>query len=176
MDKLKKLIENRREEFDIHDLDFNNSWQEIESSLDKRKRVVEIKWLWRVAAAFIIGVSITAMVYAMNIYLSPSSGLAYQESPEWTETEKYYSDKVNEKIQAIHSRNVNLDEVIMEDMNLLDQAYADLKDDLADDADNDEVISAMILNYQIKLKILERILVEIQVKDDAEQNEESFNL
>ncbi len=176
MDKFKKLIEKRRDEFEVYNSDFDAMWPEIESGLNKSKKAIEIKWIWRVAAAFIIGVGITAMLYTKNMDLTDADGLAYQVSPDWAETEIYYSDRVSEKIQAIHARNVNLDGVIMQDMELLNQAYADLKNDLADGANNDEVINAMILNYQVKLEILEGILVEIQERDEDEQNEESFNL
>ncbi|MDA0193804.1 MAG: hypothetical protein O2887_01285 [Bacteroidetes bacterium] len=175
MDNFKKLIKKRRDEFEIYDLDFDDLWPEIEIRLNKTKRAIEIKWLWRVAAAFIIGVGVTTLLYTKNLSTNEQSLLTYELSPEWAETEQYYTDMISEKIEAIHARNMNLDEVIMQDMELLDQAYADLRKDLEDDADNDEVISAMILNYQVKLEILERILEEIQESKD-EQNDEGFNL
>jgi len=176
MDKLRKRVEEGRDEFEVYSSEFDALWPEIEARLNGNKRTLEIKWIWRVAAAFVVGVGITAMLYTKNVNLADADELALQISPEWAETEQYYVDKVNEKIEAIHARNVNLDGVISEDMQLLDLAYSELRNDLADGTDNEEVISAMIMNYQIKLEILERILEEVQERDQDEQNEESFNL
>ena len=78
-------------------------------------------------------------------------------------------------MDAIKSSRIELDPLIMEDMELLDNAYSELKSDLADGVDNEEVINAMISNYQIKLDILERILIEIKEKEEN-GFEESFEL
>ena len=45
----------------------------------------------------------------------------------------------------------------------------ELKDDLNDNADNDEVIQAMIQNYRIKLEILEEMLNQIKSTQERTQ-------
>ena len=51
-------------------------------------------------------------------------------------------------------------------------AFMELSQDLIDEAQNEEVVRAMIDNYRLKLKILERILEDL----DKEANEEAINL
>jgi len=174
-DKLKQIIEERRHSFDIYETDVDQLWPQIEKGIARKQRENETKWLWRVAAAFIIGVGITIAMYSFNQNTFDSNELAYQVSPEWAETEQYYAIQIDEKLQAIQASHVELDPLIMEDMKLLDVAYTELRDDLADGADNEEVINAMISNYQIKLEILERILEEVQEKDEN-GDEENFEL
>ena len=173
-DRLKQLVEEHKEDFEIYSTDADLSWPEIEKGLTSRQRHLEIKWAWRVAAAFVVGVGITLLFTVMGTDYDGDT-LAYEISPEWMETEQFYSLQINEKMAAIQSSNVELDPLILEDISLLDQAYRELKMDLADGADNEEVINAMISNYQIKLQILERILMEI---NENEENgyEENFEL
>ena len=44
----------------------------------------------------------------------------------------------------------------------MDQVFAELKTDLEENVDNEEVITAMMENYRLKLQILEEILVELE--------------
>ena len=63
------------------------------------------------------------------------------------------------------------------DMEELDEVYVELKEDLKDNASNPEVIEAMILNYRVKLEILEDLLNQLKQKEN--QNDEtdvSFSL
>ena len=53
----------------------------------------------------------------------------------------------------------------------LDRVFLDLKDDLKDNADNEEVIEAMIQNYRLKLEILEEMLMVLKESDNT-QNEQ----
>ncbi|MEQ9423367.1 MAG: hypothetical protein RJQ09_03035 [Cyclobacteriaceae bacterium] len=179
MDKFKEIVENQKPDFDIYNTDIDTLWPEIEKGIDKRQRILSFKRIMRVAAAFVIGVAITALLYSTNRIEVFNDQLAYEISPEWAETERFYVDMIGEKMSAIRASAVELDPVILEDMQLLDEAYSELKTDLADDADNEEVINAMISNYKIKLEILEKILIEIQGSIDSEENDESdenFNL
>ena len=52
----------------------------------------------------------------------------------------------------------------------MDRAFAELKQDLKDNADNAEVIAAMMNHYRLKLQILEKMLNEIQEENESEEN------
>jgi hypothetical protein len=57
------------------------------------------------------------------------------------------------------------DDRILEDLNAMDDAFADLKSDLEDNVDNEEVIMAMMENYRLKLQILEEILSKLEKEE-----------
>ena len=63
---------------------------------------------------------------------------------------------------------------IWEDLELLDRAYEDLKKDLKEQVDQEEVALAMIENQRAKLKILEQVLDEIESK--ADNNAETLDI
>ena len=62
---------------------------------------------------------------------------------------------------------------LIEDFTEMDKAFLELKEDLKDDVDNEEVVEAMINNYRLKLKILERIMIEIEEKDNESKYSDS---
>ena len=68
----------------------------------------------------------------------------------------------------------NLTHCVFTDLEQLDEVYKELMNDLQDNADNEEVVQAMIENYRIRLQILEQILNEIKGEQDEETDEISI--
>ena len=96
-DKLKNVVDEHRSSFDIYNTDFNQLWPEIEKGIVTRQKSIEIEWIWRVAAAFVIGIGLTLMINSLSQTSADGDELAYQISPEWQETEQYYSLRISEK-------------------------------------------------------------------------------
>jgi hypothetical protein len=69
-------------------------------------------------------------------------------------------------MQQISNYRDEIDPQIFEDLEALDQAMAELENDLRDNIDNEEVINAMIQNYRIKLEILEQIQAQLENEDN----------
>ena len=61
-------------------------------------------------------------------------------------------------------------EVLNLDLVELEGVFEDLKKDLKDDSDNQEVIEAMIQNYRIKLEILEEMLLQLNKTTNPDEN------
>ena len=70
------------------------------------------------------------------------------------------------------SYNLEIQNDVNEELAILDSAMIELKEDLNDDISNREVVEAMILNYRMKLKVLEDILKYLS----PEQKEEQTNI
>jgi len=153
LDNLKNHIESNREEFEPFSFDTKKGWKEISPSLRSSD-----KWpFWKImsAAACII------LVAAGSIYqLNPKP-----ENTEIAEIENYYQSEINHKITLVKSQLG--DAQVLEDLEEMDKAFAELKSDLKDNVDNEEVIQAMMENYQLKLKILEEILNELEKENSA---------
>lgn len=155
LDNLKDHIDNKRDEFEIYPFDTDSGWNEISKKVnpDKQKRDP-----WKIAGiaacfACIIGCSI--------FFINPT-----QSNDEITELERYYNSEINQKITLVKSQLE--DDRILQDLNTMDQAFAELKADLKDNVDNQEVITAMMENYQLKLQILEEIINELE-KEKSEE-------
>jgi len=99
---------------------------------------------------------------------------------EIQETEQYYSQMVTQRYDELKPflmENPGALRMLTDDMEELDEVYLDLKEDLKDNVSNPEVIEAMILNYRVKLEILEDLLNQLKEKENQDyENDESYSL
>lgn len=172
MDNMKKWAEKNRTKADKHfETNLDSLWEGIDKGLNKSRRFpfYSQKWL-RWAAGLIL------LLVAGGLFFFPSQpreGFAlYQVSPELADTEFYYSSQLGEKMEIIQSSGIEIDPRLYSDLEQLGEVYKDLMKDLKDNADNEEVVQAMIQNYRIRLQMLEQILNEIQ-EDEKEESDET---
>ncbi len=160
---LKNFIDVNRESFEIYDYD-QADWQGIADRLDssqgKNKSVIiPLKYLWRSAAMFAV---ILGAVFYMSWLNWKSHSQHAMMSAELQEAEYYYGELIATRVAAISKLDQGAEEEAFRNMEALDQAFIELKTDLKDNADNEEVLHAMIDNYKIKLEILEQIIQQLE--------------
>lgn len=156
LDNLKDHIEGQRDDFETYPFDSDKGWEDIKAKVAPNHQK---KDPWKIAGvaacfAFILGGTI--------FFVNPVS----QVNNEIAELEEYYNGEINQKITLV--KNQLKDDRILQDLNTMDQAFAELKADLRDNVDNQEVITAMMENYQLKLQILEEIIKELE-KEKSEE-------
>lgn len=187
-DKLERFIIENQNEFD--DLEPNPAiWDKIGKREPKK---IELNWtriLVRVAAVVVIFVSSFIFIdYMVNQGGEPGlakSEIGAQEGEtmyqELIEAEFYYNSQIEQRKQEFYhlaGNNSPLRDEINIELSELDNIFRDLKEDLKDNADNEEVVVAMIQNYRLKLEILEEILLQLDSSKDNKKNyeEESVNM
>ncbi len=182
-DKLEKFIIDNREAFD--DLELQPElWEKVEIRKPKK---VSINWRnigLRVAAVVLIFVS----SYYFHDFVQNRSNrqgaplsTAYSEDQKGMyrrliEAEFYYTAQIEEtkaEVYQLTSNNHRLRSEINDELLDLERAFTELKNDLRDNADNEEVIVAMIRNYRIKLEILNDILNQLQPNEIKKNNDEA---
>ncbi|MEQ8475758.1 hypothetical protein [Fulvivirga sp.] len=161
-DNFKDFVNNQREDFEVYEIDKDQLWDKIDQNLHPHHYT---GW-WKMAAAIAL-----IFVISGTLYISLRTPALPQEV---IEAENYYSATMADQMRFIKSQKIELDPAILRDLDTLDQEYESLKNDLKDDIDNEEVISAMIETYRVKLEILEQILNEIQGNDTEEDDEVSI--
>lgn len=169
-DPLKKHIDSRRTDFDPFEADFEGIWGEVSKALDAKegstpKRTSLWPKLWKAAAMLSLAMGIGWLIIPRSQPM-----VANTAKSQWLETQEFYSAAIEEKMQVLDRKKETLDSRIFEDLEALDQAMKELKTDLNDQADNEEVVNAMVRNYQIKLKILEEILEQLQ-QNESDDNQ-----
>lgn len=187
-DKLEKFIIDHRDEFD--DLEPNPAiWQKIEKRQPEKTEFNWTRVLIRVAAVVVIFVS----SYIFFDYVSNEQGrqaFTETEKPDPNDTqiyqdlieaEYYYTSQIEyskEEFYRLAGNNSALREEINIELSELDRIYRELKEDLKDNADNEEVVVAMIQNYRLKLEILEEILIQLQPANEnkSDYENESVNM
>ena len=85
---------------------------------------------------------------------------------------KKFQEKIEEKLDMIKASAEMIEPEVHIQLELLDDEYQSLRNDLKDNADSEEVINAMIENYRLKLHMLEKILEEIQKNNENIDYEE----
>ena len=183
-DGLEKFVNDNRKAFDIHQPN-PNLWANIEaqlgeieptdkivplfaveSSLQQTTKVRSIRSRYlRYASVAAVGLLLLAIGGVIGSQFS--NGFSHSNSPaielsdisdEYAETEAYYASQVNSNIEKL--KKLNYDESILDDIEELDEAFQELKRELGASSafSDEEIIKAMIENYQMKIEILERVL------------------
>ena len=184
MDRLEKFVIQNKESFDTLEPP-SHLWEKIQkddigkASPNKIIQLPVIKWTVRIAAAVIIFI---ASYYWHDFQYSQSllKEKTMAASPllnEFLEAKYYYTAQIDaetEKFYSITVGNNSLREEIKLELDELDKEFAQLKEDLTDNADNEDVIAAMIQTYRLKLSILQDIMQQLQEqKSEKNSNHET---
>jgi len=166
-DRLKDNVGQNRSEFEVYGTDFDSLWSGIEDKLDQEQSSKPV--FWRIAAA--VALLMVSVASLLTVNTSDQEGLAlHQISIELAETEQYYMQQISQRMQVID----NYPDVSIQakkEITALDSIYNELKVDLKDNVDNEEVVSAMIENYRLKLELLEGILQNIRKEENSDEDE-----
>ena len=177
-DELKKYTEQHRPSFESYKLDLDEAWSGIDSRLNELDgKSHNFPWMriMKVAAIFLVIMTVAFGYYlnSQRLELDKNGIALHNISSELADTEAFYANQIAEKIKLIEVSVGNIDPQISTQLEILDEDYQSLKEDLRDDADSEEVINAMIEYYRLKLGMLEKILDEIQ-KNDTKDHEEAL--
>ena len=196
MDKLKNFIDENRHEFETFKApdalwaNISQQLQKSESQGNKRKekvvkttkkstKVVKMysfsrPMLMRVAASVLI---LLVLGLGWVSYKMDKLNNAVAQNPQLSETEQYYDKIFQAKLVEVKSYEQDdlYDPDLLTDIQELEQIYNDLRNDLKEDANNEQVMEAMIRNYRIRIELLERMLEEIKTKKKPKYNFEEKN-
>jgi hypothetical protein len=174
-DSLEKFIIDNRERFDSRDPD-PALLKKVEAGLRRTRRFGTGTILRRVAVVLLIfaaSYGVNEVVHRIHdgTKTARRSDVRPPENaiPGFNETEAYYAGLLSRKMDELKPIIANcpsLEEELNFDLSELDSIYSDLKKDLKDNLDNQEVIEAIIENYRLKISILEDLLTEIKPTDD----------
>ncbi len=179
-DRLEEFVKQHREQFDQREPD-PSIWLKINpdnQTVANERR--PMRWLRIAAAVAMIFAGSTAGIYFLTGGFAEADRYSSELYQEVLETEQYYSQIVSDRyneLQPFLVSNPAANEMLSADMEELDEVYKELKEDLKDNASNPEVIEAMILNYRVKLEILEDLLNQLKEKENQDYEEdESYSL
>jgi hypothetical protein len=177
-DKLEKFVIENRSEFDVYE-PAPELWDRIRKPQPK---IIRITWktvFWRVAAVIVIFVAswfIHDWVQNTNeksVAVQETENPGNEQVNELMEAEIFYTSQINTAKEEIIELSGN-DKGLLDDINLdmveLDKIFKELKNDLKDNSDNEEVINAMIQNYRIKLEVLKEILTQLKKSKNLEND------
>jgi hypothetical protein len=184
-DKLERFIIENREAFD--DIQPKaDLFRKIETG--KKRKTIHLNWktiAMRAAAVVVIFIS---SYYFHDFMQNHNRNTALTVNNDRMNTEQsqmyielqeasfYYSSQIEETKAIVYrmtGSNADLRREINNELMDLDKVFQELKDDLKDNADNEEVIVAMIQNYRLKLEILKDILNQLKAADEKNNRDEA---
>lgn len=181
-DKLEQFMRQNREAFDT-ETPGEHLWAGIKKPKPKRTlQWYQIKSMLSKASAVVL--IFTASYYFHEFRSSSNSDqsaeIANAEAlndpayAEFTEAERYYVAQIDvskDELYTLINQKPNLRKEIDAELDDLDRLFLELKKDLNDNADNQEVIEALMQNYRLKLEILEDLLHQIKEMQKSNENE-----
>jgi len=163
MDKLEEHIRKNREELDNY-----SPSPEVWNGISKSMRSGKLKVTgWLSAAAMIVVILTTSVLFYKGewnktIFLTRDSDAQLMKTnPQVIEAEIYYNSLFNSlysEATPLLTTQPEIKKELFSDLSQLDSLCADIKKDLKDNVDNQNVIEALIKNYRIKTEILEDML------------------
>jgi len=171
-DNLEQFIRDNRPLLD-EDVPRLKVWADIESQLPKKPPLrVRILRLSSIAAAIVFLLSVGALLGIFWIGPQHVPQLAEMEDidPKVLQMEEFYQSQIQEKYQVLTT--YQQDPVVRQDFEQLDQTMEELRKELlnAPEGKEDEIIQNLIMTYQTKVKILERVLERIQSTNHKKVN------
>ena len=166
---LEKILREKRLKLDAEEPEADLIWEGIRSEMQKKKGLPD--WFWKVAAIFIFAVSVSYFVLnetsrnkVIVLSLSDISGelgmqeqqLKQQVSLKWEQVQPQLPEE-NKEVTFL-----------LDELKQLDAIYATYQKDLNRTLDNEPVVRAMLDYYEKKIKILNRILLEIEKQKQYE--------
>jgi low affinity Fe/Cu permease len=175
---LEEFVAENRKHFET-DKPSDKLWLAIAGELDKPRKkfgfsIFEypIKYAAAVSVIFMCG-------FLVHKYLDANMANAYSQNAlaeEYLKAERYYQREVNYIRQNIGDIQA-IDQSIEEDIKELDFVYNELKNEfLNNEAPKEIIIREMINNYQLRISLLETILLRTQniSNDTYDENELSL--
>jgi hypothetical protein len=188
MDKLKNLIDENRQEFEEFKAP-EELWvgisQQLKQAKEEKKSPLSITSkggqdkhktvkMYSFSRPMLIKVAASILV----LLVAGASWIFYQinkldgENPQLSKTEAYYDEIFHAKLAELkqYEQDDLYDPDLLVDIQELETIYNDLKNDLREDANNEQVVEAMIRNYRIRIELLERMLGEIKANKKSHNN------
>lgn len=182
-DKLERFILDNKEGFGPP-MPVPDVWDKIQKRTPKKEAIFHWKLVLSRAAA-VVAIFITS--YYFHAYRSEINSAELRSNTEvianndplyleLIEAELYYTSQIKYKKSELFSLTKDaptLQKDVTRDLSELDIILRELKTDLKDNADNQEVIEAMIQNYMLKLEILEDMLEQIRPSNEQSDTDEN---
>lgn len=183
-DSLEKFVQDHRNEFD--DLTPREGlFEGIEKRKTKGKTRVLNVFFRSAAAVIIFAIGFFAHDYYSKFY---SVNMERQHASEMDSTyrefyemQAYYTSQINDvksEILLLSSSDSDISMEVNLEMEELNKIFEELQADLDDQTNDTDVIEAMIMNYRVKLKMLEEMREQLSPTENnmEEENDETFDI
>lgn len=168
--KLEKYLKENRLRLDAEQPDDELLWKGISQQLRKNKPE-RGNWFWKIAAVFLFGVLITYVTVketSKEKVVIISLADVSKELGEQEAALKLVADKKWAEIGPLSVEDKTQFQFLLDELNELDKVYSEYEKDLNEIGGNEQIINALLDYYEKKIRILNRLSLEIQKQKSHE--------
>ena len=176
--KFEAYLKSQRQEMDIEDPDDQLIWDGISKSMEK-PRLSWKKHFWKAAAILIFLASSTYVLVnefyrdrPQNIYNITLSEIEPGYAREVAAYRTDFQQKL-EKVRQLDPSDMDKFKFFFDELNNLDTMYRGYQEDFHNYGYDERLVKAMLDYYEKRVRILDRMLMEIQKHKDYEQRKET---
>jgi len=167
---IEKYLNENRTKLDVEEPDIDSVWEGIRAVKDKKRNILPV-WFWKVAALFIFLVSGTYFMInetkEENKIIISLADISEELGKQESDLKQLVNLKWEEVAPLLNEENTDI-KFLLEELNELDTFYNSYEKDLGTTDANEEIVTVLLDYYQKKIRILNRILHEIQKQQSHE--------
>lgn len=169
---IEKYLKRNQLKLNTEEPDDELIWSGIRNEVKKNKPT-QANWFWKIAAVFLFGVLITyvevketAKEQVVIVTLADISEELGQQEAEL----KLIADSKWAEVKSLSISEKSDFQFLLDELNELDKVYNSYEKDLTEIGGNEQIVNALLDYYEKKIRILNRISMEIQKQKNEEAN------
>jgi len=168
---IEEYIRKNRQQLDADKADEDFIWNKISGSIDKPKKQKRFFAL-KIAASIIVVLALSTMTYQITKLRTNQKLILANIDPELAKQEAQFQNQIKNYYQVI--QEASFDEELFsanfKDLEYIDTLINQYSKDLAANGPNPRLLNSLMDLYQKKIKLLDRMLNEIEKNQRYENN------
>ncbi|WP_298115815.1 anti-sigma factor [Flavobacterium sp.] len=157
---LNQLFENQNN-WDFEEPNFGHEKRFLDKLKKQQPKKKKINWLpLSIAASLLLGFGIVLFNYTHN----QTEEVAF--SPQVQETHDYFSSVINNELASLKKQETPQSKALitdaMKEMESLEKDYQNLKEEIAKNGENKQIVFAMITNMQTRISFIKSVLEQVE--------------
>ena len=161
---LEDYLKKNRLRLDVEQPDDDSIWEGIRGGMENKRQFLA-PWFWKIAAIFIFVISTTYFIVnetsERQVVIVTLSDISKDLGTQEAQLKHLVNLKWDEVQQQLPAENTDF-KFLLDELDALDTIYNTYQKDLNSTIDNEPVIRAMLDHYEKKIKVLNRLLFEIE--------------
>ena len=174
---IEEYVYKQRQAMDVEEPDDQLIWDGINHELSRGKRI-RIQFM-RIAASFLVLIAGGYLVFSLMVKKEePAKLITLSDiSEELASQENIFQLTIDHKLNEIQAHKVNQDDYarFYKELQLLDELQQEYIKDLQEVGNKTRLIKSMLNYYELKIRILEKLLMEIE-KHESHENKSQDEL
>jgi hypothetical protein len=169
---LNQLFENQNN-WDFEEPNFGHEKRFLDKLKKQQPKKKKLNWLpLSIAASLLLGFGIVLFNYTNN----QTEEVAF--SPQVQETHDYFSSVINNELASLKKQETPQSKALitdaMKEMESLEKDYQNLKEEIAKNGENKQIVFAMITNMQTRISFIKSVLEQVEninnLKNETNEN------